>query len=158
MLAEVLLPLVLMVLGFILLFIEVTILPGFGLVGITGAALVIAGVIVVWMHAGPLWGICSIAVAVPLFIASLVLFFKSAAAKKLVQQGKIIGDSSAVPGLTNLIGKKGTTLSPLRPSGVALIDGVRYDVMTDGGFIDKGEEVVVLRISTNSIIVDRAEE
>jgi len=156
MLVEMILPMILMVLGLILLFIEVTVIPGFGLVGIAGAVLLIVGVVMVWSAGGPVWGIGSVAVAVPVFVLATVLFFKSSASRKLVQQGKIIGESSNVPGLTSLIGKVGTTASPLRPSGVALIDNVRYDVMTDGGFVERGEKVVVKRISTNSIIVDKA--
>ena len=158
MLGEMIVPLVLMVLGLALIFIEIAIVPGFGLVGIAGGVLLAGGVVVVWSTAGATWGLASLLVACPLVVGALWFFFKSGASNRLVQHEKITGDSSNVAKLTFLTGRQGVARSPLRPSGIAKIDGKRYDVVTDGGeYIEKGEAVVVVRIDTNSIVVEKTD-
>ena len=158
MLGEVIVPLVLMVLGLALIFIEIAIVPGFGLVGVAGGILLVGGAVVVWSTAGAAWGAAALLVACPLFVAALWFFFKSGAANRLVQHEKITGDSSSVAELKNLVGLPGIATSALRPSGIAEIEGKRYDVVTDGGeFVEKGESVVVVRIDTNSIVVEKTD-
>jgi membrane-bound serine protease (ClpP class) len=51
------------------------------------------------------------------------------------------------------LGKTGTALSPLRPAGIADIDGTRVDVVSDGGFIDTGTRIDVTRVDGNRIVV-----
>ncbi|SDW14582.1 membrane-bound serine protease (ClpP class) [Marininema mesophilum] len=52
-----------------------------------------------------------------------------------------------------LTGRQGKTITPLRPSGTAEIDGVRQDVVSDGGFIASGEPVVVVGVEGMRVIV-----
>ena len=54
------------------------------------------------------------------------------------------------------LGRTGTALSPLRPAGIAEIDGVRVDVVSDGGFIDAGTPIEVTRVDGNRIVVRRS--
>lgn len=41
-------------------------------------------------------------------------------------------------------GRRGVTLSPLRPSGIAEIDGNRIDVITSGEYVPAGEQIEVI--------------
>lgn len=52
-----------------------------------------------------------------------------------------------------LLGKKGTTLSMLRPAGKAAIEGIRIDVVSDGEFIPKDCEVEVVKVEGNRVVV-----
>jgi len=52
-----------------------------------------------------------------------------------------------------LLGKAGTTLTPLRPSGNADFDGVRLDVVSRGEFIDPGTPIEVIEVEGNRIVV-----
>ncbi len=150
-------PIVLIVLGMIMLFIE-AIVPSFGLIGIAGFMLIGGGVVAIWTTAGMMWGVIAICIAVPVFTFAMVLFFRSRASKAFVQTGTIEVGSSSIPSMTHLVGKKGTAITPLRPSGIVLIESERIDVVTDGGaFIEKGEDVIVLRLETNSIVVDKTD-
>ena len=45
----------------------------------------------------------------------------------------------------------------LRPGGKVLIEGEVYDAMTESGFIDRGEEIVVVKVGTAQLYVDRTE-
>ena len=53
------------------------------------------------------------------------------------------------------LGKSGTTVTPLRPAGIADIDGQRVDVVSDGEFIDSGAPIRVTRVDGNRIVVRR---
>lgn len=55
--------------------------------------------------------------------------------------------------LSELIGKKGTTLSSLRPTGKVLVEDVKYDAVTDGDFIERGAQITVVGIRSNQLIV-----
>ena len=55
--------------------------------------------------------------------------------------------------LEQLRGRYGKTLSPLRPSGVADIDGRRVDVLSEGNMIDAGAWVKVIDVKAARVIV-----
>jgi len=56
-------------------------------------------------------------------------------------------------GLQELMGRQGTALSSLRPSGFARIDGKRVDVITQGEMLSKGDTVVVVDVESNRVVV-----
>ena len=51
------------------------------------------------------------------------------------------------------LGHRGSALSPLRPSGIADLDGERVDVVSDGAFLDAGTPIEVIRVDGNRIVV-----
>ena len=53
----------------------------------------------------------------------------------------------------HLVGRIGITTSPLRPTGIAIIDGRRFDVISRGEFVDRESPVKVVRIQGNEIEV-----
>ena len=57
--------------------------------------------------------------------------------------------------ITNGLEKSARRFSPLRPAGIAVIDGERVDVVSDGEFIDAGFPVIVTRVDGNRIVVRR---
>ncbi|MGH7830627.1 MAG: NfeD family protein, partial [Candidatus Binatia bacterium] len=65
------------------------------------------------------------------------------------------GYSSAPEGDKSWLGKGGTAVSPLRPAGIAEIEGERVDVVSDGELIDSGAPIVVTRVDGNRIVVRR---
>jgi len=52
-----------------------------------------------------------------------------------------------------LVGNRGVALSALRPSGVALVEGKRVSVVTDGQFIPSGAAVEVLAAKGSRVVV-----
>lgn len=54
----------------------------------------------------------------------------------------------------DLVGSEGITETPLRPSGKALICGLRYNVTTPGTYVAPGVAVVVTNISGTSLVVE----
>ena len=57
---------------------------------------------------------------------------------------------------SELIGKLGEVLTELRPSGTARIDGRPIDVISEGAFIAKGAQVVVLSVNGSRVVVREA--
>ncbi|MBA3009263.1 MAG: serine protease [Proteobacteria bacterium] len=51
--------------------------------------------------------------------------------------------------------KQGLSVTDLRPSGIALIEGKRLDVVTDGEYLDAQTPVIVTRVTGNQIIVEK---
>jgi membrane-bound serine protease (ClpP class) len=55
-----------------------------------------------------------------------------------------------------LLGQRGTTTTPLRPSGHMKFEGRMYDVVAQGDFIEAGQPVEVIEIHHNRIVVRAA--
>ena len=54
----------------------------------------------------------------------------------------------------DLLGLEGTTLCELRPSGSALFDGQKRDVITQGEFISKGTTVRIISLNGIACVVE----
>lgn len=130
--------------------------PGFGIFGISGIALLIAAVVLsadTFAHAMVSLIILLVLVCLLGFIILNSLgngkFSKSA----IVLSDKIASASNEVSGKSDLTGKEGIAVSPLRPAGIAEIDGGRYDVTTKGEFVAQGARLTVERTHGLKIIV-----
>lgn len=53
----------------------------------------------------------------------------------------------------DLVGKIGTAITPLRPSGIAFIDNERIDVVTEGSFIKENTPVQIIHVAGSRIVV-----
>ena len=54
---------------------------------------------------------------------------------------------------TELMGRSCTVLTELRPAGSVLIDGRPIDVVSEGAFVPKGEEVIVVAVNGSRVVV-----
>lgn len=142
-------------LGMILIIVEVF-LPGFGLPGIGGIVLVGAGVVMVGMHFGELTavGTLLVIIAVLAVLVSWVLRQASRGGRRselfLQEREELHGQQAD---MQVLVGRSGTTTSVLRPAGIGDFDGVRLNVVTEGGFIEKGMPIEIVRVEGARIVV-----
>lgn len=144
-----------LLMGALLLVAEVF-LPGFGLPGISGVVLVAVGVGLAWMAFGPLVAVAILLVLVAV-LAVLVSSMVNAASKGNGRYGRIFlkdkEDLHINRDMEVLIGRTGTATSVLRPAGIADFDGVRLNVVTEGGFVEQGARVKVVRVDGARIVV-----
>jgi len=149
------------VLGLILLTIE-GLIPGFGVPGITGIICVIVSIALITsnLYEALLLVIATIAI----FAAIIVVLYKLGYGSKYLrflildaEQKKEEGYTSSKKELS-YIGKTGIADTPLRPSGVVIIDGRRIDAQSQGEFIIKGTKVIVTDVDGMKIIVKKCEE
>ena len=146
-----------LVAGLILVAVEVGVIPGFGLIGVAGLATMLYGSWLAWAAYGAVWGLASIGVSTLVFLVGLRWFLKSRLSRSLVLNDQQTGEPSLlVAQETELVGQVGPTVSDLRPAGIARIAGKRTDVLSeDGEYIDKGVQIIVVRVAQNSVIVQR---
>lgn len=154
---------VLLILGVVLLAVEVFIIPGFGLAGITGSVALAGGVL--WSFAK----LCQYDYTVMLWhivgstaVLGLLIFFtfkylpRSRFWKGIALEEELSTETGyvAVPEeLAQLEGASGVALTDLRPSGMARIDGRRVDVVTEGDYFNRGDAVVVFQVAGGRIVV-----
>jgi len=72
------------------------------------------------------------------------------------EQKRDLGYSSHKPH-QELVGKQGIALTTLRPSGTAIIDDERVDVVSEGGYIEAKKPIKVVGVEGIRIIVREVE-
>ena len=143
-----------LLLGMLLIVVEVF-LPGFGLPGISGIALIGTGIVLVGIHFGaPMAvGVLLVLIAVLAVLISWVLrqvvHGKTKSELFLKEKGKYELHAD----MQVFVGKSGVTSSVLRPAGIGDFDGVRLNVVTEGGFIEKGAPIQIVRVDGSKIVV-----
>ena len=144
----------------IVMFIVEMFTPGFGVAGGLGIAS-FAAIIVMQFLANSLTSALIVTAVLVLLLAVIIVLFIRSFQKGAISRSKLInttaveGDSSPVikEKSMSLVGKTGTAVTALRPSGIADIDGVRMNVSTYGNFIEPGKEVVVTAVEGLNIFV-----
>ncbi len=163
----------LFIVGLILILLEIFVIPGFGVTGITGIVFTISALTLAlvrninfdftFVPSGSLaisFLMVTIAMALPLVL--LLLFgqkiFSSSVFRKMGVQAEMttaegfsIKDNAQIA----LIGSTGLAVTDLRPSGKVEIGDERYEASADGTFIIKGTIVKVLRVQGNYLVVDK---
>jgi len=153
--------------GLVLLAVEIFVTPGFGLAGVLGIAGLLGGLSLSLIGADATWEFILRAVGRVVFsllvalVGSLVLLRylpRLPFGRRLILETGLTageGHTSAPERDLSWLGKSGTTVSPLRPAGIAEIEGERVDVVSDGEFIESGAQIVVSRVDGNRIVVRR---
>ena len=147
----------LFVAGFILLLMEVFVIPGFGVAGVLGVGGIFGSIVL--SYATTEAGLTSLAVALLVTVLIVVVgwkyFRRSSAWQRLVLSTVI--DETSKPKAALLVqglqGKEGKALTPLRPAGIVDIDGNRVDAVTEGGFVPKDSLVKVVDTTGNRVLV-----
>lgn len=151
---------VLLLTGVVLLFAEMFV-PG-GILGAIGVALMGIAVYFCFHEYGTHIGFGVLLLSVVLTISMIVCMF-TIIPKTTMGRAFILSDeASKERGYHSdsyiddgLVGKEGVCESELRPSGIALVDGVRIDVVTDNEFVEPGSRIQVLRVDGNRVVVKR---
>ncbi len=169
--------------GLVFLGIELFVFPGFGVAGITGLLMLLAGVvlasqshlfpespralaqlgnslIVVLASGGVFVGAV---IMLSRYYGSIPLFNRlilevpqvTDVTEDVDQEGKPLPPSQAFP---VGVGDWGVAESPLRPAGKAMFGEQFVDVVTDGSFVDAGSQVQIIQISGNRIVVREIED
>ena len=141
-----------LVLGLLLLFAEIAIVPGFGVAGILGLLALGAGGIAAWTELGSFWGGLTIGVSLVAAGIMLVWLPRSRVARKMVLDHSQAEAASQID-RSPLLGRRGFTVTPLRPIGRARFGSDEVDVMTEGEYIDGNQEVEVMAVEGPRVVV-----
>ena len=153
-------PVILQLIGVVVVIAEI-ILPSGGILSILAAAIFGYSLYAVFTQvsasAGSVFIIADL-IIIPILIYFGIKFLAKSPVTLKTQLSKKDGVTSQSPELDHYMGRKGQTITDLRPSGVALFDDERLDVVTRGEYIEKRQEIVVIAVRGNQIIVKQVEE
>lgn len=151
--------------GIVLVFLEIFVIPGFGIAGIGG------GILIMWSLFKMLLGeypnpqdlqnaYIGLSIGIIGAIIGGVVIFKAITQSeyysKIIQfkpQRKSEGYTIS-KGYEKLIGESGIAQTDLRPAGKATIKNNSYQVMSRGDYINKGASISVVGVDENQIIVE----
>lgn len=180
---------VLFLLGLACMGLEIFVIPGFGVFGISGGLLVFASLILASQTFGDFnprepnadfnnvartMGAMSVSVVSVVVLAMLMSRYLPRMPLLshviLAPPGTVEGHDPDEPHLrpeyaddpsptaaieqdASLVGKQGAAVSTLRPAGKAQIDGRYLDVVSDGPYIQQGQQIEVVSVSGNRVVV-----
>ena len=151
----------LFVLGIGFLIVEAFI-PGFGVFGILGIACLIAGLIFTSRDLNSFLTVLGVGIGGSAILLPLIyLLLKKLGLLRKVFLGKgMLPEEGYVSHdhIPSLVGKKGVSLTVLRPAGVARIEGERHSVLSTGGYIPEGTKIKVVEHTPGRIVVDEYED
>lgn len=150
--------------GLLLLLIEMF-TPGIGVPGILGVLSLIAVIVLQLCFGSPVAAFYISAGVLLIIVVALLFFIRSLQKGRLsrsfiVLNDQIDGSSTSLSDKQEQqnVGRRGTTITPLRPAGIAEFGGKRMDVMTSGAYLEAGVPVVITDIQGLHILVEAAEK
>ncbi|HCY88250.1 MAG TPA: serine protease [Desulfobacteraceae bacterium] len=158
--SEYLLPIVFQILGALVVVAEVFI-PSMGMLSAIALGLVGYSLYLAYTDISPTVFFVFLGIDIFLLPVFLVAGLKLLSVSPLSLNKKLSAEDGVVSQAADMaahLGKKGHSLTALRPSGTAMIDGRRLDVVTDGDFVEAKVPVEVTGVTGNQIIVSRIEE
>ena len=151
--------------GVVLLFIAGTalliveaIMPGFGVPGVVGIICMAASVMLVSpsFHVGLQSFVIAMIGAAALIVLAVRFLSTNKRWGRLSLQltmGKENGYISQNEDFRVYVGRKGTTATALRPAGIVTLEGGgRLDVVSEGGFVEKGRPIVIVKTDGPRIV------
>lgn len=141
----------LIIVGLLLLFAEILIIPGVGVAGILGLLSLAGSCVYAFLEIGNTAGIIVTAVLSVLLVALTVYVLRAKTWKRVSLSTNI--ESKAVAEVTVSVGDEGKTLTRLAPMGQALIGEDPVEVKALEGMIDPDLDIVVVMIDDNKIYV-----
>ena len=154
-------------LGLLLLLVEIFVIPGFGIAGISGLVLIVGGLTLSLLGnqdfdfqqvSAADSGRAALTVLLGLGIGFALILWLS---HKIGSKGPLrrmalntdLGEAISSPTHPELIGKEGIAQTVLRPSGKVWIEGKVYDGISESGFVEKGEPIVVVKSENAQLYV-----
>jgi membrane-bound serine protease (ClpP class) len=160
----------LFLLGAGLLGVEIFVLPGFGVAGVLGIVLMLVALVMALVEAprmpfdvywslGDLLSAMARVMGVVIVTALLGLGIGRWAPRTglgrrlLLAQQSAPGHSLPDAAAPSLVGREGVADTNLRPAGKAVLDGRRYDVVTQGEYIERGAAIRIVAVEGTRIVV-----
>lgn len=157
---ELLIPIALVLAGLSLIVVEIYLVPGVNVVGIVGALTMLFGIGYAFSEAGMTGGLLTAAGAISLSAGAFYVMWQTGAWNQFIlgtslQEDRTLAEQTSATRAA-LVGRHGTTVSPLRPTGFADIDGERVEVVTEGQFVAAGSRVEIVAVDRRRVFVREA--
>jgi membrane-bound serine protease (ClpP class) len=153
-------PIILQLVGVVVIIAEI-ILPSGGILSIAALGVFGYSLFIVFNEISMIIGFSFVAadlILIPvLVIVGLKLLARSPITLRQTLSRKE-GVSSQSSELESYVGRQGNALTDLRPTGIAVINGKRVDVVTRGEYLEKDFAIIVTAVTGNQIIVRKKDE
>lgn len=162
--------LIIFIVGIILILLEIFVIPGFGIAGISGIICIGIGFVFAMLNNDyfsfefveipditqsllTVFSGITLSFLLILWLSSRIgekgMFRKVALVTDLETSGSISKEDF------DLIGKIGSAKTDLRPSGRVFIDNKMYDAIANRGYIEKGQEIKVVKFENMQLYVEK---
>lgn len=142
--------------GVFLLILEIFVIPGFGIAGVSGICCIFAALFLCFPSLKTALYTISLSTlgAIVLFLLFAKLLPHTPMWQDIVLEETL---KSSLEDNEQFLGKEGITLTVLKPTGFALIEGKRIEVCSSGEFLPKNTKVHVVEVVGKKIIVEKKE-
>ena len=162
---------IIFIIGLILVGLEIFVIPGFGIAGISGVILVVLGLSLALLdnYNFSFEGVETpdISRSVLTVLSGVILGFiamlylssrigKKGLFRKIALTADLEESVSVESNIKTLAGSEGEAVTVLRPSGKISIDNEIYDAVSESGFIEKGAKIKVTKIENAQVYVENA--
>ncbi len=158
---DLLLPISLIIVGLGLILLEVYLVPGLNVVGVFGFVVILFGIGYAFSEGGAMGGVYAVIGTVVVGGGMFYWLWTSGAWDRFILATNLKGDEADAvresEHRARYLGKTGTAVTPLRPTGVAEIEGERIEVVTEGEFIAAGSRVRVVAMDRRRYFVRLAD-
>ncbi len=146
------------VLGLMLLLVE-ALAPGFGIAGISGIVCVLASIFMISSSAleAVFILVMTTAILALIVIGLYKMGYGRGYIRKLVLNTEQKNEEGYSGGqdYSRYLGMRGVVVTPLRSAGTVQVDGVRIDAVSESEFIEKNEEIEVVKVEGYRVVVRR---
>lgn len=158
---ELFIPIALILTGLALIVVEVYLVPGFNVVGVFGFVVILFAIGYAFSEGGWMGGVYATIGTGVVGGGLFYLMWTSGAWDRFVLATSIRSseesDARESEHRAKYLGKSGLAMTPLRPTGVAEIDGERIEVVTEGEFIAAGSRIRVVAMDRRRFFVRLAD-
>ena len=142
----------LILVGLVLIFAEILIIPGVGVAGILGLLSISGSCFYAFHQIGTTAGVIVTAVNAALLVALTIWVLRAKTWKRLTLETTVDG-KAIVSDATVSVGERGVTVTRLAPMGMVRFGGESVEVKALEGMIDPGVDVEVVMIEDKRIYV-----
>ena len=149
------LPILLQLAGVLVIIAEI-ILPSGGMLSLLAAGLFAYSLYHVFTHMSASAGMAFVIadlILIPILVYIAIKFMARSPVTLRSTLSREDGVTSQSRDQNRYLGRTGRAVTDLRPSGVAMIDGDRLDVVTRGEYIEKRTGIIVIAVRGNQIVV-----
>lgn len=144
----------LLLVGWLLLFVEIFFIPGVTVVALIGSGLMAAGIYFSFSHYGSTAGWLTLAGALVAVLLSFWYGFKSGFWNKLGLKDTLAEGKMNVIDETKIkVGDTGKAQSKIAPIGTGYFNGNEFEVNSMGEYIEPNTTIEVIKIANNKIFI-----
>ena len=145
--------------GFVVIFLELFV-PSAGILGVVAGICLISGIIVGFTDSVQtgLIALLSVLIMLPIMLSLMIKAWPHTPIGRRILIGpmpseKVVPQGEYYDEIQSLVGRLGVAKTKMLPSGIVVIDGKKFDSISDGMPLDAGDTIKVIAVKGNRVVV-----